>query len=84
MKRGYNFLRSDLAPSRSLDRPSVYVAGRGYNHSLWVMIGIMRTKHFLSAMRPLNRKAGESIFPHQPNIVQEDYKVTDPKNRHHV
>jgi len=85
MKRGYNWFT--VRPPLPIKVPgvckslSVYVAGRGYNHSLWVMIRDYEgNKRFLSAMRPLNHKGWRRVlFPIKPNIVQEDYKVTDPK-----
>jgi hypothetical protein len=59
----------------------VWVAGRGYQHWLWLMIrDYYGAKRYLAAMRPLTHKGWRQvIFPIRQNIRQEDYKTTDPK-----
>ena len=85
MKRGYNWFT--VRPPLPIKVPgvakslSVYVVGRGYSHWLWIMLrDYDGNKRYLSAMRPLTHKGWRKVlFPIKPNIVQEDYKITDPK-----
>lgn len=85
MKRGYNWFT--LKPPMPIKIPgitksiSVYVVGRGFNHWLWLMVRDFNgDKRYLSAMRPLTHSGWRKImFPIKPNIVQEGFKVTDPR-----
>ncbi len=85
LKRGYNWFT--VKPPMPIKIPgitksiSVYVVGRGYHHWLWLMISDYNgNKRYISSMRPLTHKGWRKvIFPIRPNIIQEDYKVTDPK-----
>ncbi|MDR2735151.1 MAG: flagellar filament outer layer protein FlaA [Spirochaetota bacterium] len=60
---------------------SVYVVGRGYNHSLWLMLRDYEgSKRFISSMRPLTHLGWRRVlFPIKSNILQGDYRNTDPR-----
>lgn len=86
MKRGYNWFT--ITPPQPIKIPGIckqiscWVVGRGYRHWLWIMIRDYHgRRRYLSAMRPLIHKGWRKIlFPIRADqIVQEDYKVTDPK-----